>query len=52
VTENRIAINHQLNSDEFAWKLYNEKVFFSEFYMEEETLEDYFVKALGGGNRG
>lgn len=52
VNQNNIVVNDKINTDEFAWRLYNEHIFFSEYYVKEESLENYFINMIGGGIRG
>lgn len=47
-----IVVNQADNPDGIAWTLYNERVFVSEFHVEEESLENYFISMIGGGYRG
>lgn len=43
-----IVITQPVDPDEFAWTLFNERVFVSEYHVEEESLENYFIKMIGG----
>lgn len=52
VNENNIVVNSKINTDEFAWRLFNEHIFFSEYYMQEDSLENYFINMIGGGING
>jgi len=45
-----IIVDQPVNSDELAWVLYNERVFVSEYHLEEESLEYYFIHRIGGGS--
>ena len=47
-----MVIEQPVNPDELAWVLYNERVFVAEYHLEEESLENYFIKMIGGGARG
>lgn len=47
-----IIVNQAENPDGIAWILYNERVFVSEYHVEEESLENYFISMIGGGYRG
>lgn len=51
VNEPEVVIDQPINPDEFAWVLYNERVFVSEYHLEEESLENYFIRMIGGGSR-
>lgn len=44
-----IVIEYPIDPDEFAWVLYNERVFVAEYHLEEESLENYFIRMIGGG---
>ena len=46
-----IVIDRPVDPNELAWVLYNERVFVSEYHMEEESLENYFIRMIGGGRR-
>ncbi len=46
-----VVIDRPINPDEFAWVLYNERVFVAEYHLEEESLENYFIRMIGGGSR-
>ncbi len=45
-----IIVDQPVNSDELAWVLYNEMVFVSEYHLEEESLENYFIHRIGGAH--
>ncbi len=49
VNQNNIVVNSKINTDEFAWRLFNEHIFFSEYYIQEDSLENYFINMIGGG---
>ena len=51
VNGSEVVVDQPINPDEFAWVLYNERVFVSEYHMEEESLENYFIRMIGGGSR-
>lgn len=46
-----IVVNQPVDAEQLAWTLYNEKVFVSEYHLEEESLENYFINMIGGGRR-
>ena len=48
VNGDEIIVDQPVNSDELAWVLYNERVFVSEYHLEEESLENYFIHRIGG----
>lgn len=52
VRGNQITVNQPINSDEFAWVLYNERVFVTEYHLQEDSLENYFINMIGGARRG
>ena len=45
-----MVIDRPVDPDEFAWVLCNERVFVAEYHMEEESLENYFIRMIGGGS--
>ena len=45
-----MVIDRPIDPDEFAWVLYNERVFVAEYHLEEESLENYFIRMIGGGS--
>lgn len=47
VNGDEIIVDQPVNSDELAWVLYNERVFVSEYHLEEESLENYFIHRIG-----
>lgn len=47
-----VVVNQPVDADRVAWSLYNEHVFVSEYHVEEESLENYFISMIGGGYRG
>ena len=44
-----IVVNQPIDAEQLAWTLYNENVFVSEYHLEEESLENYFINMIGGG---
>ena len=50
VNGDEIIVDQPVNSDELAWVLYNERVFVSEYHLEEESLENYFIHRIGGAH--
>lgn len=50
VNGDEIIVDQPVNSDELAWVLYNERVFVSEYHLEEESLEYYFIHRIGGAH--
>lgn len=47
-----VVVSQVENSEDIAWRLYNERVFVSEYHVEEESLEQYFIRMIGGVRRG
>ena len=50
VNGDEIIVDQPVNLDELAWVLYNERVFVSEYHLEEESLEYYFIHRIGGAH--
>ena len=50
VNGDEIIVDQPVNSDELAWVLYNERVFVSEYHLEEESLENYIIHRIGGAH--